>query len=111
MKPDWAKQMSDREIDMRIDLAAAHRMAVIHGFSEGIFNHLTALVPGKPDRFLVIPFGMHWSEAQASTLLESDFERNVTAGVGKVESSAYYIHVPIHQARQDAPCVFHTHMP
>ena len=25
----------------RVDLAAAHRLAVMHGFHEGIFNHLT----------------------------------------------------------------------
>ena len=30
----------------RVDLAAAHRLAVMHGFHEGIFNHLTLRVPG-----------------------------------------------------------------
>ena len=45
----------EREIDTdlaaaqwqaRVDLAAAHRLAVMHGFHEGIFNHLTLRVPG-----------------------------------------------------------------
>ena len=30
----------------RVDLAAAHRLAVQHGFNEGIFNHLTAARAG-----------------------------------------------------------------
>jgi ribulose-5-phosphate 4-epimerase/fuculose-1-phosphate aldolase len=50
----------------RVDLAAAHRLAVIHGFSEGIFNHLTLAAPGMSDRYYQIPFGLHWSEVTAS---------------------------------------------
>ena len=42
----------------RVDLAAAHRLAVMHGFNEGIFNHLTARVPGTTDRYYQIPFGL-----------------------------------------------------
>ena len=56
----------------RIDLAAAHRLAVEHGFSEGIFNHLTLAVPGKTDRYYQIPFGLHWSEVNASCLESGD---------------------------------------
>ena len=47
------------ERQARIDLAAAHRLSVLHGFHEGIFNHLTLTVPGKTDRYSQIPFGMH----------------------------------------------------
>ena len=32
---------TEAERQARIDLAAAHRAAVMHGFHEGIFNHLT----------------------------------------------------------------------
>src|SRR5687768_7232610 len=42
---------NDAERQARIDLAAAHRAAVMHGFHEGIFNHLTLSVPGKTDRY------------------------------------------------------------
>jgi ribulose-5-phosphate 4-epimerase/fuculose-1-phosphate aldolase len=43
----------------RLDLAAAHRLAAMHGFNEGIFNHLTLRVPGANDRYYQIPFGLH----------------------------------------------------
>src|ERR1043166_4624268 len=54
----------------RVDLAAAHRLAVMHGFNEGIFNHLTFRVPGANDRYYQIPFGLHWSEVTASCFME-----------------------------------------
>ena len=57
-------ECSAQEWEARVDLAAAHRLAVMHGLNEGIFNHLTQVVPGKP------PFGMHWSEVKASSFME-----------------------------------------
>jgi ribulose-5-phosphate 4-epimerase/fuculose-1-phosphate aldolase len=100
--------MTDESI--RTDLAAAYRLADLHGYNEGIFNHLTVLVPGE-SRFLVQPFGMHWSEVTASSLIEVDFEGSVAKGDGEVERSTVCIHVPIHRAYPHARCVFHTHMP
>ena len=38
-------ECSTEEWEARVDLAAAHRLAVIHGLHEGIFNHLTQVVP------------------------------------------------------------------
>ncbi|KAH2812088.1 hypothetical protein KXV85_005219, partial [Aspergillus fumigatus] len=62
--------VSDEQWQARVDLAAAHRLAYMHGFSEGIFNHLTLVVPGASDRYYQIPFGTHWSEVTASTFME-----------------------------------------
>ncbi len=95
---------------LRVDLAAAYRLADLHEYNEGIFNHLTVRVPGR-DVFLVQPFGMHWSEVTAGSLLEVDFDGRVVAGSGEVERSTFCIHVPIHRAHAHAQCVFHTHMP
>ncbi len=99
------------EWQTRVDLAAAHRLAAMHGLNEGIFNHLTVTVPGKPDRFLLIPFGIHWSEVTASSLMEVGYDGQIFAGEGEVERSAFCIHAPIHQRNPNATCVFHTHMP
>lgn len=95
----------------RVDLAAAHRLAVMQGFSEGIFNHLTLTVPGRSDRFLLNPFGMHWSEVTASSFMEVGYDGRVLSGSGEVEISAYCIHAPIHRLAPHAACVLHTHMP
>src|SRR5262249_21389725 len=102
---------SDSERKARIDLAAAYQIADRHGLSEGIHNHFTMMMPGWGDRFLVIPYGMHWSEVTASSLLIVDFDGTVHGGNGDVERSAVCIHGPIHQANPSAVCVLHTHMP
>jgi ribulose-5-phosphate 4-epimerase/fuculose-1-phosphate aldolase len=96
----------------RIDLAAAHRLAFMHGFSEGIFNHLTLVVPGHSDLYYQIPFGTHWSEVTASSFMEVGIaDGKVRRGTGDVERSCYCIHAPIHKALSQAAAVFHTHMP
>ena len=46
VSPKTLGEYSAEEWQARVDLAAAHRLAYIHGFSEGIFNHLTLVVPG-----------------------------------------------------------------
>jgi hypothetical protein len=66
--PTTREECTPLEWQARIDLAAAHGIAVVHGFSEGIFNHLTLTVPGKPDRYYQVPFGLHWS-VRANTAL------------------------------------------
>jgi ribulose-5-phosphate 4-epimerase/fuculose-1-phosphate aldolase len=103
---------SAEEWQARVDLAAAHRLAFIQGFSEGIFNHLTLTVPGRKDLYYQIPFGMHWSEVTASSLMEVGIaDGKVKRGSGDVERSCYCIHAPIHKALPQAAAVFHTHMP
>jgi ribulose-5-phosphate 4-epimerase/fuculose-1-phosphate aldolase len=95
----------------RVDLAAALRFAHRLGFSEGICNHFSAVVPGRPDRFLLNPQGLHWSEIKASDLIVVDPQGEVVEGKYKAEVSAFHIHSRIHMSRPDAKCVLHTHMP
>ena len=56
----------------RVDLAAAYRLCHLHKLNEGIVNHLTVMVPGQKNRFLVFPFGLMWNEVTASNLLVVD---------------------------------------
>jgi ribulose-5-phosphate 4-epimerase/fuculose-1-phosphate aldolase len=112
VKPNIVETYTPAERQARIDLAAAHRLAYTQGFSEGIFNHLTFIVPGRSDCYYQIPFGMHWSEVTASSFMEVGIEDGkVRRGQGDVERSCYCIHAPIHQALPQAKAVFHTHMP
>jgi ribulose-5-phosphate 4-epimerase/fuculose-1-phosphate aldolase len=95
----------------RIDMAAAHRLAVIHDFHEAIDNHFTLNVPGRPGRFYLNAFGLHWTEVTASNLIEVSFDGQVVAGNGIPDRSAICIHAPIHRLVPGAECVLHTHMP
>lgn len=95
----------------RVDLAAAYRLAAHFGWSEGICNHLTLMVPGTDDRFLLIPYGLHWSEVTASNLIMVDFDGNLIEGEGEAETTAFCIHAPLHRHLPQAACVLHTHQP
>ncbi len=111
-RPESDRAESARaEHQARVDLAAAHRLAVHYGYHEGIDNHFTLLLPGHTDRFLLAPFGLHWSEVRASHFLVVGFGGEILSGQGPVEDTAFHIHAPIHAARPDLGCVLHTHMP
>lgn len=92
----------------KIDLAAAHRLAVIHQLEEGIDNHFTVTVPDYDDRYLVLPFGLHWSEACASHMIQFNEAGDTLEGEGMVELSAQCIHAPIHRI-SGRRVVMHTH--
>src|SRR5207244_13188503 len=93
-----------------VALAAAHRLAVMHGLNEGIFNHLTFRVPGG-ESYYQIPFGLHWSEVTASCFMEVGYDGKLRAGRGEIEQSCYCIDAPMHRLFPQAAQLFHTHMP
>lgn len=97
--------------ELRIDLAAALRWAARLGMHEGICNHFSLALPGTADRFLINPWGWHWSEVTASSLALCDAEGRVLDGENKVEDTAFFIHSRIHLKAPHARCVLHTHMP
>jgi len=101
-------RVQDPVTQAKVQLAAAHRMAVLHELEEGIDNHFTVTVPGTTDRYLILPFGYHWSEARASHMVVFDESGHTLEGEGKVELSAYCIHAPIHRIT-GAKVVLHTH--
>jgi len=94
----------------KIHLAAALRLAVHDGFDEGIDNHFTVSVPGREDQYMVLPFGLHWSEARASDMMIFNEAGKTLEGQGVVELSAQSIHAPLHRIT-GANVVLHTHQP
>lgn len=104
------KEGQGLERAMRVDLAAAFRLAVRLEMHEGVCNHFSAMLPeGK--RFLLNRYGLHWSEVTASNLLLLDAGGRLLEGEGEYEKTAFYIHSRIHLAHPRATCVLHTHMP
>lgn len=95
----------------RVDLAAALRLAARFGLHEGICNHFSCALNEGGDRFLLNPWGVHWSQVKAGDLLLLDGEGRVLEGAGEVERSAFCIHSQVHRQNPRARCVLHTHMP
>jgi ribulose-5-phosphate 4-epimerase/fuculose-1-phosphate aldolase len=103
-----ARRAADPLREAKVHLAAAHRLAVLHELEEGIDNHFTVTVPGCDDRYLILAFGLHWSEARASDVIVFDESGATLEGEGVVELSAQCIHAPIHRIT-GARVVLHTH--
>jgi ribulose-5-phosphate 4-epimerase/fuculose-1-phosphate aldolase len=95
----------------RLDLVCALRSAERLGLAEGVCNHCSLAVPGKPGQFLINPQGLHWSEVVPDDLVIVDAEGQHVAGTHSVEPTAFFIHGRIHRASPRAQCVLHTHMP
>jgi ribulose-5-phosphate 4-epimerase/fuculose-1-phosphate aldolase len=98
----------DPVVQAKVQLAAAHRLAVLDELDEGIDNHFTVAVPGREGQYLILPFGRHWSEARASDMIVFDESGKTIEGEGVVELSAQCIHAPIHRIT-GARVVLHTH--
>jgi len=108
-----ASRFPDAEWQARIDLAACYRLADLFGFSDIIWNHITAKVPGTA-HFLINRFGLRYDEVTASNLVTLDLDGNVV-NPGSEQSdedinlTGYIIHSAIHRARSDVGCVMHSH--
>ena len=99
----------DSEQDVRVELAAAFRLAARFGWTELVWNHITARVPEEPSHFLINPLGVRWDEISASTLVKVDIDGNVIEGDGVVPRAGFVIHSAVHDARPDVNASMHTH--
>ena len=116
-KPRPARElpMTKEEKEARVQLAAAYRIFDMLGWDQLIFNHITLRVPGPASsphdhRFLINPFGLHYSEITASSLLLIDLEGNsLRETEWPVNRAGYVIHSALHGVQPDAHCVMHTH--
>ena len=108
LAPRPARESAERAL--RVQLAAAYRIADHLGWSELIYTHISLRVPGPEHHFLINPYGLRFDEVTASNLVKIDFEGNpVEASEYASNKAGFIIHSAIHMAREDAACVFHTH--
>ena len=108
---------------LRVELAAAYRAIDHFGWTEQIYAHLTARLPGTPDHFLINPWGLNYDEITASNLVEIDVNGQViaaggelgtsnagTGDAGTVNYAGFVIHSALHMTgAADNPVVMHTH--
>jgi ribulose-5-phosphate 4-epimerase/fuculose-1-phosphate aldolase len=98
------------ERSAREALAACYRIVHMFGWTEGIYNHITARVPGPERHFLVNQFGLMYNEITASNLVKIDIDGRVVDGrETRVNAAGFTIHSAIHKAREDAHYIIHTH--
>jgi len=104
--------VSPEEWELRVELAAAHRLMAHFGIQDLTHNHLTARVPGEPGRMLIKPADFMFDEVAASSLLKFDFDGNPVGHDGaKLRGGGLIIHAGLFAARPDINVCFHTHTP
>ena len=103
-------EVSPEEWQLRVDLAACYRLVAAYGWTDLIYTHISARIPGPEHHFLINPYGLLFEEITASSLVKVD--QNCKAVIDTpfpVNPAGFVIHSAIHAARHDAGCVLHTH--
>lgn len=102
-------QISDEEWQLRVELAACYRLFVQYGWTDLIFTHLSARVPGVADQYLINPYGLLFEEVTASSLLKVDFDGNVIYGDYPYNGAGHAIHSAVLKSRPDINVALHSH--
>ncbi len=107
---DVRSQVTADEWETRVNLAATYRLVAQFGWSDLIFTHISARVPGGSHHFLINPYGLLFDEVTASSLVKIDLDGNkVMDSPHDINPAGFTIHSAIHAARDDAQCVLHVH--
>jgi ribulose-5-phosphate 4-epimerase/fuculose-1-phosphate aldolase len=109
-QPETRKLVSADEWQLRVDLAACYRLVALHGWSDLVFTHISARIPGPEHCFLINPYGLLFEEITASSLVKVDQQCNkLIDSPYSVNPAGFVIHSAVHAVREDAQCVLHTH--
>ncbi|XP_031196922.1 alpha-adducin isoform X2 [Mastomys coucha] len=99
---------------LRCKLAAFYRLADLFGWSQLIYNHITTRVNSEQEHFLIVPFGLLYSEVTASSLVKVNLQGDIvdrgSTNLG-VNQAGFTLHSAIYAARPDAKCIVHIHTP
>jgi len=108
----WAG-VSDQEWAMRCDLAALYRLIAHHRWTDFIYTHISARLPGPEHHFLINKYGVNFHQMCASDLVKIDLNGSVVEDGDtqsrRVNAAGFTIHSAVHMARPDLICVVHTH--
>ena len=108
--PSLQGSVSPEEWQLRCDLAACYRLVALYGWSDLVFTHISARIPGPEHHFLINPYGLMFDEITASSLVKVDMQCNkLIESPYPVNPAGFVIHSSVHAAREDVQCVLHTH--
>lgn len=95
----------------RQELAACYRIFAMMGWDELIYNHITVKVPDEEDSYLINPYGMHFSEITASSLIKVDIDGNKVDADNPwhINKAGFVQHSLFHRVLPDVHAIIHTH--
>lgn len=98
----------------RCKVAAVYRLVDLHGWSQNIYNHISARLNQELEHFLINPFGLQYNEITASSLVKIDIQGNlIDQGSTNFlfNRAGFNLHASIHRARPDLKAIIHIHHP
>jgi ribulose-5-phosphate 4-epimerase/fuculose-1-phosphate aldolase len=112
ISPNAPTAVDSSEWDMRVDLAAAFRLAVEFDWHESVGNHFSASISSDGKTFLMNPKWKHFATIRASDLLLLNVDDTQTmTRPNAPDASAWCIHGAIHGAMPSAKVLLHCHPP
>jgi ribulose-5-phosphate 4-epimerase/fuculose-1-phosphate aldolase len=107
-----AQTIAKDEWQMRVDLAAAFRLAVKYDWHEAVANHFSLAVSPDGSKFLMNPRWKHFSRIRASDLLLLDAnDKSTMQGPNAPDLTAWSLHGRLHAVLPQARCIIHLHPP
>ncbi len=107
-----SRTLETDEWQLRVDLAAAFRLAVKFDWHEAVANHLSLAVSADGKKFLMNPRWKHFSRVKASELLLLDSnDKDTMNRPDAPDLTAWSIHGRIHANVPQARCIIHLHPP
>jgi ribulose-5-phosphate 4-epimerase/fuculose-1-phosphate aldolase len=104
------KTKTSEEQQLRVDLAAAFRLAEHFNWHEGVANHFSLAVSPDGKQFLMNPKWKHFSGIRASDLLLLDADdTEAMKRPDAPDETAWCIHGRMHALVPSARCVLHVH--
>jgi ribulose-5-phosphate 4-epimerase/fuculose-1-phosphate aldolase len=104
------KTRTSEEWQLRVDLAAAFRLAEHYNWHEGVANHFSLAASPDGKKFLMNPKWKHFSGIRASDLLLLDADdKEAMQRPGAPDETAWCIHGRMHALVPSARCVLHLH--
>lgn len=99
---------------LRCKVAAVYRLVDLHGWSQNIYNHISARINQDLEHFLINPFGLQYNEITASSLVKIDIQGNlIDQGSTNFlfNRAGFNLHASVHRARPDLKAIIHIHHP
>jgi ribulose-5-phosphate 4-epimerase/fuculose-1-phosphate aldolase len=98
------------EWQMRVDLAAAFRLAAHYKWNEAVANHFSLAVSRDGKEFLMNPRWRHFSRIRASELLRlNSNDQETMKRPDPPDLTAWSLHGRLHAALPQARCIIHLH--
>jgi ribulose-5-phosphate 4-epimerase/fuculose-1-phosphate aldolase len=100
------------EWQLRVDLAAAFRLAALNDWHEAVANHFSLAVSPDGKKFLMNPRWRHFSRIKASELLLLNAnDPSTMRRADAPDLTAWSLHGRLHALLPHARCIIHLHPP